>query len=240
MNFYKGKEDMVHEMTRSEKNHIKQKKEFFTRLLSSFLFIPFIFLLFFVPYKLFAILCWATYVMIVCEIFSPKIKGKLPLRVLALLICFVGIYSFMYCREFFGPFGCGFLICIASFTDIGAYSFGTLLKGPKLCPKISPNKTWAGFGGGIIMANIAFLCLSNVFPKSSMGGSFLITNVKNFWVVQTIILSSIGGDLLESAFKREIAVKDMGNLFPGHGGVLDRLDSLILSSIVLVVLDVLF
>jgi phosphatidate cytidylyltransferase len=63
--------------------------------------------------------------------------------------------------------------------------------------------------------------------------------MSNFWVVQVIIFASIAGDLLESWFKRKMKVKDMGDLFPGHGGFLDRLDSLLLASMVFAVLDIL-
>jgi phosphatidate cytidylyltransferase len=113
------------------------------------------------------------------------------------------------------------------------------LGGPKLCPKVSPNKTWAGFCGGIILANISFYCLHSLFLQLSSGSAFFRKNdvFGDFSVVQIIILSSIVGDLLESSFKRRIAVKDMGDLFPGHGGVMDRLDSLIFASIVFVLLD---
>ncbi|MDR2781166.1 MAG: phosphatidate cytidylyltransferase [Holosporaceae bacterium] len=213
-----------------------EKKEFVYRLFSSFLFILIVFLLFWVPYKVFSFLCWGTYALMLYEIFSPKINGKIPLRMLSAFICFVGIHSFTYCREFLGQPGCVFLICVASFTDIGAYSFGKILRGPKLCPKISPNKTWAGFWGGILFTNVAIFCLNNTF--FSVEGKFL--HLMDFWTIQVIILASVAGDLLESWFKRLIGVKDMGDLFPGHGGILDRLDSLLLASIVLAIVDILF
>ncbi|MDR2067868.1 MAG: phosphatidate cytidylyltransferase [Holosporaceae bacterium] len=215
-------------------------KEFVVRVLSSFMFIPLIFLLFLVHRNVFLALCWTTFGVMACEILSPKIRGKWPLRALALAICFLGIVSFIHCRKFFGPLGCGFLIGIASFTDIGAYSFGKVLRGPKLCPKISPKKTWAGLMGGIILANVACFCAGYIFFRSSEYGVFWPKSAVNFWTVQAVILASVLGDLLESTFKRKIEVKDMGDVFPGHGGILDRLDSLILASIVFTVIDILF
>ncbi|MDR1375612.1 MAG: phosphatidate cytidylyltransferase [Holosporaceae bacterium] len=230
---------MVSEMAQ-ENEVIDDGKEFIVRVLSSFMFIPLIFLLFLVPYNVFLALCWTTFCVMGCEIFSPKIKGKWALRALALVICFLGILSFMYCRKLFGPLGCGFLIGIASFTDIGAYSFGKMIRGPKLCPKISPQKTWAGLVGGIILANTACFCAGYIFFRSSEYGVFWPKSAVNFWIVQAVIFASVLGDLLESTFKRKIAVKDMGDLFPGHGGILDRLDSLILASIIFVIIDILF
>jgi phosphatidate cytidylyltransferase len=217
----------------------EEKKEFICRLFSSVWFVLIAILLFWVPYRVFAILCWVTYAFMVYEIFAPKIKGKMLLRVLAAIFCFGGIRSFIYCREFIGQFGCVFLICISSLTDIGGYSIGKVMKGPKLCSKISPNKTWAGLAGGVLLANLIFLCLDGVFLQFPMGKSVTSVHLSNFWMVQIIILASIAGDLLESWFKRKIKVKDMGDLFPGHGGVLDRLDSLLLASIVFAILNVL-
>jgi phosphatidate cytidylyltransferase len=212
-----------------------EKKEFMCRLFSSFLFILIVVLLFWVPYRVFSVLCWGVYALMCYEIFSSRIKGKLMLRTAASIFCFIGIHSFIYCREFLGQPGCVFLICVASFTDIGAYSFGKIFKGPKLCPKISPNKTWAGFWGGILFTNIAIFCLNCTFFTAEK--VFLYS--MDFWTVQVIILASAGGDLLESWFKRSVGVKDMGDLFPGHGGILDRLDSLLLASIALAIVDIL-
>jgi phosphatidate cytidylyltransferase len=210
-----------------------EKKEFMWRLFSSFLFILIVALLFWVPYRVFSVLCWGTYAVMISEIFSPKIKRKFLLRTFAAIFCFIGIHSFIYCRDFLGQPGCLFLICVASFTDIGAYSFGKILRGPKLCPKISPNKTWAGFWGGILFTNVAVFCLNNTF--FAVNKTFVYST--DFWTVQMIILAAVAGDLSESWFKRSVGVKDMGDLFPGHGGVLDRLDSLLLASIVLAVID---
>jgi phosphatidate cytidylyltransferase len=104
-------------------------------------------------------------------------------------------------------------------TDIGAYAVGRTLKGRKLAPMISPNKTWSGFFGGLGFAAIVALCLSHAFNAS-----------RPVQVVEIAIGLSLlgqGGDLFESAMKRRFGVKDSGNLIPGHGGMLDRIDALL-------------
>jgi phosphatidate cytidylyltransferase len=104
-------------------------------------------------------------------------------------------------------------------TDIGAYAVGRSLKGPRLWPSISPNKTWSGFFGGLGFAAIVALCLSHAFNAA-----------RPVQVVEIAIGLSLlgqGGDLFESAMKRRFGVKDSGNLIPGHGGMLDRIDALL-------------
>lgn len=105
-------------------------------------------------------------------------------------------------------------------TDTGAYFVGRKIGRRKLWPEISPNKTIEGFVGGILSA-VVFACLFQViFPIAS---SYLIL------IGVTVIASIIGqlGDLVESALKRHYDVKDSGNILPGHGGILDRFDSLL-------------
>ena len=117
-------------------------------------------------------------------------------------------------------------------TDIGAYVFGRLIGGCKLAPKISPNKTWSGFFGGLISAIIA-----GVVFKFFLYPQIVISIV----VLTCVIISFAGqiGDLFESWCKRKLGVKDSSNIIPGHGGVLDRVDSILLSSPVAGVLAVL-
>lgn len=104
-------------------------------------------------------------------------------------------------------------------TDIGAYAVGRTLKGPKLAPAISPNKTWSGFFGGLGFAAIAALCLSLALNASRPAQVVAIAAL--------LSLLGQGGDLFESAIKRRFRVKDSGNLIPGHGGMLDRIDALL-------------
>ncbi|MDR2106949.1 MAG: phosphatidate cytidylyltransferase [Holosporaceae bacterium] len=219
---------------------ICEKKAFMCRLFSSFLFILIAVMLFWVPVGVFSFLCWATFAFLAYEIFSVKTQEKILLQVIALVFCFLGIRSFLYCREALGQLGCIFLICISAFTDTGAYVFGKILLGPKLCPKISPQKTWAGFWGGILLADTFFFALKGVFFKFSPGGCLADDNWKIFLTVQAVILACIAGDLSESGFKRALGVKDMGDLFPGHGGLLDRLDSLLAASIILALINMFF
>jgi phosphatidate cytidylyltransferase len=234
-----------HQTNTSKRSSVDEKsRELLTRLLSSLMFIPFVFFLCSVSRSIFCISCIVVYAMIVFEIYSIRnnFLGKRMECLAALLAPLVGIVSFMHCREGYGIAGSVFLICMASFSDIGAYSFGKILKGPKLCPKISPSKTWAGMFGGIITANVAFFCLKGLLFRLSLGKPFfpVIFSWSGFWTVQCIIIASIAGDLLESLFKRRIKVKDMGKLLPGHGGIMDRLDSLIFASIVFSLLMLMF
>jgi len=102
--------------------------------------------------------------------------------------------------------------------DIGAYFVGRALKGPKLAPRISPNKTWSGLGGGILAAigvglGTAALTGSNPVTLAALSAGLAIVEQ--------------AGDLMESAIKRHFHVKDAGHLIPGHGGLLDRVDGLI-------------
>ena len=221
-------------------NPISLREELATRIMSSLLFAPLIAFVCFASFKAFCVLCILVCSMIAYEILSKTRKNFL-LKFFALSVCILGISLFAYCRKIFGVSSSIFLICITSFTDIGAYCIGKTLKGPKLCPKISPQKTWAGFLGGIVIANIGCYFLKTTLLRFSGDEVLLLsTIIDNVIIVQLIILSAIVGDLLESLFKRRIGVKDMGNLFPGHGGMLDRLDSLIFASIALALVSIYF
>ena len=113
----------------------------------------------------------------------------------------------------------GFIFFIVFFTmlvDISAYFFGSIIGGPKIMPLVSPNKTVAGLVGGIIVP--IFFCTIIFFNN---------TNISNI-IYLSFVFSIISqfGDLIESGFKRYCYVKDSSNLIPGHGGLLDRLDSI--------------
>lgn len=102
-------------------------------------------------------------------------------------------------------------------TDIGAFVGGNLLKGPKLAPSISPHKTWSGFLTGLVSGTMT----GYIFAF------WLIPGALNIPEAALLAFVAQGGDLLESKAKRWSFVKDTGSLIPGHGGILDRLDSLL-------------
>jgi phosphatidate cytidylyltransferase len=106
-------------------------------------------------------------------------------------------------------------------TDTGALLFGRLIGGPKLAPVLSPNKTWAGFLGGTIAAALATAIYSAIIGGSAMRG--LILGV-------LLALASVCGDLFESWVKRQFRAKNTGSLIPGHGGMLDRIDSVLFAA----------
>ncbi len=116
---------------------------------------------------------------------------------------------------------CFFIIIWAS--DVGAYLFGMTLGqrfGKKLFPEISPKKSWIGFWGGFLMSVLVAIALyyTGLFPQS-----YHILNCIVMAVLMNI--SGVYGDLVESQWKRHYALKDSGNIIPGHGGMLDRFDS---------------
>jgi phosphatidate cytidylyltransferase len=104
-------------------------------------------------------------------------------------------------------------------TDIFAYFAGKNFGGPKLMPTVSPNKTWAGLGGGVVASMVIGFLSSFMFS----GGIFFFIFISAF-----LSLVEQGSDLLESKVKRIFGVKDSGNIIPGHGGILDRLDGMML------------
>ncbi|PZU08647.1 MAG: phosphatidate cytidylyltransferase [Sphingomonas sp.] len=108
-------------------------------------------------------------------------------------------------------------IVIVILTDTGAYFSGRAIGGPKLSPKLSPNKTWAGLVGGMAAALIGGAILGLAF---GLPGATL-------WLGAPLAVVAQGGDLYESALKRKAGVKDSGHILPGHGGILDRIDGLI-------------
>ena len=107
--------------------------------------------------------------------------------------------------------------------DIGAYLFGRTIGGKKLLPTISPGKTWSGTAGGLAAAIITSIAFSEIFSPNQ---SILIM----IFLGAAICVASQMGDLLESYFKRVNKVKDSGRLIPGHGGVLDRVDGVLLAA----------
>ena len=115
-----------------------------------------------------------------------------------------------------------YIIIIVVAADVGAYFGGSYFKGAKLAPKLSPNKTWSGFVSGLLFGALMGGLLGAVFKLGFAPGLFLAI---------PLIILSVFGDLLESGLKRVLNVKDAGELLPGHGGVLDRLDSLMMAAI---------
>lgn len=129
-----------------------------------------------------------------------------------------------------------FILVIAPFADSFAYLFGKFLRGKfpkKMAPNISPNKTVIGGIGGLVGGLVGALVLYCVY--NAIFGSF---ENAGLWICVYLgigLLSAVAtafGDLVESCLKRKVGVKDMGNIMPGHGGVLDRIDGTMFASII--------
>jgi phosphatidate cytidylyltransferase len=119
-----------------------------------------------------------------------------------------------------------FVVLVVWANDIGAYIAGRLFGGKRLAPKLSPGKTWAGAGGGLVFAIAAGLGVAMWSGASHIG---------QYWaegIAAVLSICAQAGDLMESALKRRSGRKDSGMLLPGHGGLLDRVDGLLAAATV--------
>jgi phosphatidate cytidylyltransferase len=125
-----------------------------------------------------------------------------------------------------GKFFVLYFILVTKLSDTGAYAVGSLIGRHKMIPRISPGKTWEGFAGAIVVSTLGSVLFVKFLGDRMTGMTLLHA------VILGVVLSSTAviGDLIESLFKREAGVKDSGNLFPGIGGILDLLDSLLFNA----------
>jgi len=119
----------------------------------------------------------------------------------------------------------GFMLPIVA-VDVGAYFAGRAIGGPKIAPKLSPSKTWAGLGGGAVAAAIVTVTneLLDIGPASLFPGYDALSILGAIVAAVLIAVMAQGGDFFESWMKRRAGMKDSSNLIPGHGGVFDRAD----------------
>lgn len=122
-------------------------------------------------------------------------------------------------NHYSGAFWLLYIMILVWGADSGAYIFGKLFGKHKLAPKVSPGKTWQGFIGGLLTAAIISWIYGAWANLDVAPSTLLICSI-------VAALASVLGDLTESMFKREAGIKDSGHLIPGHGGILDRIDSL--------------
>ncbi|MFC4409184.1 phosphatidate cytidylyltransferase [Chungangia koreensis] len=165
---------------------------------------------------LIAVLLLLTYTVVVKNRYS---FDDAAFSILGALYVGIGFYYFIETRAVGIEYVIYALLIIWT-TDSGAYFTGRKLGKHKLWPDISPNKTIEGFVGGIISAIIVALIFQMIMP---------VSDSIPYLIIVTILASIFGqlGDLVESALKRHYSVKDSGNVLPGHGGILDRFDSLL-------------
>ena len=112
-----------------------------------------------------------------------------------------------------------FILILTIFNDFMQYLFGKTFGKNKITPKVSPNKTWEGFLGGVASTAVLSVCLAQILTPLSILQSVIIGI--------GVAIAGFFGDITMSAIKRDMGVKDTGALLPGHGGILDRLDSMI-------------
>lgn len=164
--------------------------------------------------------------------------GKLTIGLIGLLVLVPGFVSLLVLKS---TANANFLILLLFFliwgADIGAYFTGRAFGKHKLAPSVSPGKTWEGFYGGLVIAfgiGVAMLLWLDKPDLTDPSGWLFLAGM----VLVTMV--SVLGDLVQSMFKRNRGVKDSSNLLPGHGGFLDRIDSLLSAGPVFALLILLF
>ena len=207
-------------------------KELQKRLLSSIVLIPIVIFFIFQENILFVFFLSILFVVSSYEWINLN-KNKI-IKVIGIFYLFFVFYIAYLLREKLSIKIFIFILIICIFTDLGGYIFGKIFKGPRLT-KISPKKTYAGVVGSFILS----LVTASIYVKLTVIGdtnnlnfsiwssnNFLSDNMFFLFILFISLISQVG-DLIISYFKRLAKVKDTGNLLPGHGGLLDRIDGII-------------
>ena len=204
------------------------KHEFQKRVFSSFILIPIAF------YFIIKGSFFFTFFISICLLITlyewHMMSKKMSYYIVGIIFILISFYSVFLLRNYdhytniLDPGLTFFLIVtlICVFTDLGGYVFGKIFKGPKLT-KISPNKTYAGMFGGFFLSIISI----NLFVNYTSLNLYF-TNQLFIFVILVSAISQIG-DILVSFFKRKSKIKNTGKIIPGHGGLLDRIDGMLLA-----------
>ena len=202
--------------------------EFQKRVFSSFILIPIAF------YFIIKGSIFFTFFISICLLITlyewHMMSKKMSYYIIGIIFILISFYSVFLLRNYdqytniLDPGLTFFLIVtlICVFTDLGGYVFGKIFKGPKLT-KISPNKTYAGMFGGFFLSIISI----NLFVNYTSLNLYF-TNQLFVFVILVSAISQIG-DILISFFKRKSKIKNTGKIIPGHGGLLDRIDGMLLA-----------
>ena len=153
---------------------------------------------------------------------SRLLRKNLLVKLVNGLFIFVPMAIALMALHLLDPMLVLFLLILIWAADIGAYFAGKLFGKTKLCPSVSPGKTLEGVLGGAALAQVVAILYVYVSTQAPFLSDFLIFS----FIALVISLVSVLGDLFESVLKRIAEVKDSGNILPGHGGILDRIDSL--------------
>ncbi|MDG1859682.1 MAG: phosphatidate cytidylyltransferase [Emcibacteraceae bacterium] len=162
---------------------------------------------------------------IVISAASYLFKSKLSWALIGFFYGLVPSISVLIIHENGGAFVVLWMMILIWSMDTGAYFTGKKIGGPKLSPKISPNKTWSGLIGGALLAMVlgyVFVLYTETVNVPFSQDALILLILSGFLA----ILSQVG-DLAESAVKRKFSVKDSGAIIPGHGGIMDRVDGLL-------------
>lgn len=165
--------------------------------------------------------------MFICELYRRRDNPASGIGTTMMGVCYVALPLSLMCyipivgSEVWNPWVMIFYIFIIWANDVFAYLIGMSIGRHRLCERLSPKKSWEGFFGGIAGA-----------VAMGVAASYVLDTAVWVWVGLAIVAAATGvlGDLVESMFKRAAGVKDSGNLIPGHGGVLDRFDAMLLSA----------
>ena len=198
------------------------KNEFIKRVFSTLILIPILFFVIIegsILFNFFISICLIITAYEWLQMSKPNIQ-----KIFGLFFIIISFYSIFKIRNDFNQdyFHILLIAIICISTDTGGYIFGKLLKGPKLT-KLSPKKTYAGMFGSFLLSITVTIIFFNLTSKIY---NFKYTEETFIFVLLVSLVSQIG-DIIISYFKRLSKIKDTGNIIPGHGGILDRIDGMI-------------